>query len=347
MTSPTAPQQSGPTGLDHNQRELISLMARGWSNGEIAASLGAPLPLVKAKVAAVIEALGAATREEAIDIWVHRKRRPAAALGLTRVLGVAAVGGFSVVVVVALAGMFSVDGTGSPTTTAESDEGLELPAPLANSDQPRAKCPGPPASPSASGAMSEADIVQFGGISYMRQSQIPGAEGGVVEPGAIGPLYGVITGAAGATTDSAVVDCSASRLPPGAELHSVGGYAPSFRLATADGVVYEAVASDRATATGEYFDLQSRVEAIILRDPADGTQLGKIEDSRSVALLTSLFLESEPGSPAPDGEKVWLTFELFDGSSVARPYGLDDHVAWPNVRLPSRFNDAILLAIGR
>lgn len=89
------------------QREVLDLVARGYTNPEIASHLGISLDGAKWHVSEIISKLGVSTREEAADFWVRENRltirfgrrfRAVFALGGLRwAVGSAAVGAIVVV----------------------------------------------------------------------------------------------------------------------------------------------------------------------------------------------------------------------------------------------------------
>ncbi len=74
-------------GLTPRQREVVKLMAKGLTNGQIADELGVSLSGAKWHVSEVLSRLGASSREEAVDMWDHessvrqRMNRGLAAVG--------------------------------------------------------------------------------------------------------------------------------------------------------------------------------------------------------------------------------------------------------------------------
>ncbi len=249
--------------LDRNQAELLALMARGWSNSQIAASLDAPLPLVKSEVSRIIAALGASSREEAIEIWTHRRRRFSKSPALRGVLGVGIAGTFSVLAVAALVRGTSHVPQQPPELQGEAEEQVVGPPPatappLAHT----AYCPSADPAKASYPWASAYDWIGFDGVTYVRQTQLAGSGPGKVAPSAVGQIYGLVN-----------VDCPGTFLAPGQPLRTVGGYDPAFRLATEDGVIYEAVSREFADSVAGYFDLSSRVAAIVVRDPQNGAEL--------------------------------------------------------------------------
>jgi DNA-binding NarL/FixJ family response regulator len=60
--------------LSERQREVLELMTRGLTNRDIAGVLGISAATVKVHVAAILVALGASNRTEAVMMWYERSR---------------------------------------------------------------------------------------------------------------------------------------------------------------------------------------------------------------------------------------------------------------------------------
>ncbi|MEX0781363.1 MAG: helix-turn-helix transcriptional regulator [Dehalococcoidia bacterium] len=72
-------ERPGRTELDRltaRQREVLALIARGRTNGEIAGQLGITLDGVKWHVRGILSELGVESREEAAEVWRVRPRLP-------------------------------------------------------------------------------------------------------------------------------------------------------------------------------------------------------------------------------------------------------------------------------
>lgn len=106
------------TDLTPRQREVLDLMARGATNGEIAERLGLSLDGAKWHVREIFARLGVDTREEAVAVWRQRRRAwmpmlPLAPLGVGG--GLATVAG--VVVLAVAAGVFGAGDSPPPAFT--------------------------------------------------------------------------------------------------------------------------------------------------------------------------------------------------------------------------------------
>jgi DNA-binding CsgD family transcriptional regulator len=62
-------------GLTERQREVVELLVLGYSNAEIAESLGISLDGAKWHVGEILARLGVWSREEAADWWLNRRQR--------------------------------------------------------------------------------------------------------------------------------------------------------------------------------------------------------------------------------------------------------------------------------
>ena len=99
------------------QREVLSLLAAGKSNGEIAEILGISLPGAKWHVREILSKLNASSREEAAEYWRHHNglapRFGRIFRGLARVSlpKLAAAGGLTGVIAVSVAVVLSQSGS--------------------------------------------------------------------------------------------------------------------------------------------------------------------------------------------------------------------------------------------
>ncbi|MBE0608101.1 MAG: hypothetical protein IH609_01845 [Dehalococcoidia bacterium] len=122
---PRGPARNADTGraaLTERQQEVLGLMARGLTNGEIAQRLGITLDGAKWHVAEVMRKLDASSREEAVAVWRSgRSRWHGAALLVPAAVGsTVAVAIFAVVVFVLREGTGTEDVVSSLTPTAPS-----------------------------------------------------------------------------------------------------------------------------------------------------------------------------------------------------------------------------------
>jgi len=73
MGTGTAPRAAGPLGLSSREAEVMSLIASGLSNGEIAAMLVLAEKTVKNHVNRIYAKLGAESRAAAITCWTGER----------------------------------------------------------------------------------------------------------------------------------------------------------------------------------------------------------------------------------------------------------------------------------
>lgn len=113
--------------LTERQREVMGLISRGFTNGQIAEELGISLDGAKFHVAEILSRLGAATREEAVVIWANETsllkglQRAFLTLPLWKTVSVAAVfvlGGVGAVLAIALFNPSGGDADGPPEAAA-------------------------------------------------------------------------------------------------------------------------------------------------------------------------------------------------------------------------------------
>jgi len=204
-------------------------------------------------------------------------------------------------------------------------------------------CPEPASPVSRSAIIDWVDFVQLDGILYMPPAG--------VAPGALGEPYGrVAFKLSGNVSDPSyrARDCDGAFLEPGTVFYTVKGYDPRFRIALADGTVYESYRREGARTAGVFIDLRGKVTAIEFRDSLDdgGAVVGRIADATEVERLVGLFLASEfddarqPTSTESDLPSVKLTFQLSDGTEFMRGYQPAIGRVWPGIWVPELFNEA-------
>ena len=66
---PVPTTRSNPAGLTERQLDVLALLAKGLTNGEIAARLVVSTRTVDHHVSAVLAKLGVTTRREAVAAW--------------------------------------------------------------------------------------------------------------------------------------------------------------------------------------------------------------------------------------------------------------------------------------
>lgn len=146
------------------QREVLDLLAKGHTNGQIAERLGISLDGAKWHVSEILSKLQTNSRDEAADYWRHEKGLPARLVRLSRGLAFglplrwAALGGFAVAAGLAVAVVFYVVAGG----------GEDTPANPGDTDDPT---PTPP--PSATATPAPDNIERWGNFALHGQGQPP------------------------------------------------------------------------------------------------------------------------------------------------------------------------------
>ncbi len=286
--------------LTPRQEEVVGLMAKGYTNAQIADALGITLDGAKAHVSEIISRLGVATREEAVATWREASRRSwpggLAGLGLVKVGGVTAgvmAAGLAVLATI-------VWWTGS-------DEG-DTPGLVA--------CPTYEFPEGENHVIDWAPFVNFDGRQYMRIA-------GTIEPQRLVTPYGRValnvseTPPERAASTGGALECAAAFLPVGTLLYSIEGFAPTFRLATADGELYQAHSMPRRGVGADLIDIEGKVIALLAR-PANSTNdsMAQVIDQALVDDLVSA-LHTGTYNPGihPSGQGFVLHFRLSDGST--------------------------------
>jgi DNA-binding CsgD family transcriptional regulator len=138
----TGYHQSRTSDLTRRQRQVLELIARGKTNGEIAGELGVTLDGAKWHVREILAKLGVDSREDAARIWRQdqsigsRTLRRMAAVPASAMLGAAA--GVAIVIVVAGIMMTFLDNDDEPVPPIEGETPVGEPTPT---------FPGPPETP--------------------------------------------------------------------------------------------------------------------------------------------------------------------------------------------------------
>lgn len=284
--------------LTARQQEVLGLMARGYTNGQIAEALGISLDGAKAHVSEIMARLDVSTREEAVEAWRNRRRGLRAGLGTLgglKFAGAGAAGGLAVAAlgVAAWVAWGPGEGDGNPWEC----------APAGVSPQNGTE---------TSWELDFAPFVRFGDIMYVQTD----APAGAITPA--GPFGRVETNVLDARIASDVeIDCSAAFLPVGTMLYAVEDYEPTFRLATEDGTLYQSFSMSRNGRGEEFIDIVGEVDFVRL-GPKDGSapQIDLDDDG-----LASDFAEAieqglhNPGTiPRDDWEGIYVEFVLRDGT---------------------------------
>jgi hypothetical protein len=344
---------------------VMRLLRRGLTNAQIAETLGITLDGAKFHVGEIIQKLGANSREEAVALWEQRPRFswPAFSAAAWMKAGTVAIGGVAVIGAVGVWAALIRDSQGSSGPEQQGASPLESPTASTSSDvvtwtgtDGLLACPPPKASrtPEAVSIIDWVDAVKFAGISYMPQGN------------AIPPIPPADLGAPYAQTQSQLEghvhdpsyrlqDCDATILPEGTVFHEVRGYDPRFRIATAEGVVYESYFSDTKRPVSDIVDIRGRVTEIQVVEAHLGVPAALIPYRPEVDILVDLFLSSEfedrnratNQTPSVDrgGGQYRLTFVLDDGSKYTRMFEPDDGWAWPGIWGPGEFSDIIAAAL--
>jgi hypothetical protein len=103
------------------------------------------------------------------------------------------------------------------------------------------------------------DFVRFDGISYAGRGFAPDAP---VPTTALGQPFGRVEFQLFRSVHEPgyqVHDCDSSYLPVGTVLYSIKGYDPRFRIAMADGKIYQAYSGEGVRTAGDIIDLRERL----------------------------------------------------------------------------------------
>lgn len=284
--------------LTARQQQVLGLMARGYTNGQIAEALGISLDGAKAHVSEIIARLDVSSREEAVNAWRNRRRGFLAGLGTLAGLkfaGAGAAGGLAVAAlgVAAWVAWSPGEGDGNPWEC----------APAGASPQNGTETSWEP---------DLAPFVRFGDIMYV-QSDAPAGAITPTEP------YGrVETNVLDARIAADVeIDCSAAFLPVGTMLYAVEDYEPTFRLATEDGTLYQSVSMRRSGRGEDFIDIVGKVDFVRL-GPKDGSAPQIDVDDDGLASDLAEAIEQgmhNPGLiPRDDWEGIYVEFVLRDGT---------------------------------
>lgn len=336
----------------------MRLLQRGYTNGQIAESLGITLDGAKFHVGEIIQKLGATSREEAVILWAERPRRLWPSLGGGAALKWAGIGAAVIAGTVGLAVWAALLRSGEETEDpAGASRGAQDNSPVAAQPaaptlvaaQPDlAECPTPSTvtgPPNAS--VDWVDFVRFEGVEYLGRGF--GGAGATIDVSRLGEPFGRVEVN---VSDTAVdpwkprQDCEAAFLPAGEILYRIVGYDPRFRIATSEGRVYEAYGAARDGLARDFLDLDGKVATITVSDDVTG-QEWVIDDGQTVERMTTMLLES-PFSTAlvgSRGRQLFLWFYLKDATSWRRAFYPEIGTVWPGIKVPDAFVQTVLAAI--
>jgi DNA-binding CsgD family transcriptional regulator len=339
--------------LTERQRGVMRLLQRGQTNGQIAEALGITLDGAKFHVAEIIGRLGVTTREEAVEAWRRRpgRRTRLAALPILRwTAGLAGGAAAVAVAVITWVALTAGDGeqlvVGGPSPAAPASPSIKV-------GTAQAPCPAtPPVMQPNVTVIDWIDFVRFNGVTYWG-----GGWGGpllTVLSGGLGPEYArVAFTLEGNVQDSTyrARDCDASFLPAGTSLFPINGYDPRFRIALANGKVYESYTAEGIRTAGEITDLRGKVTRIEFRtNDTPPVMRARLNDPGAVARLVDDFLaarfdDSTQPTSSQSGPDIVVVFVLADATEFARVYRPASGWAWPGIWLPVSFNDAATAAM--
>jgi len=302
--------------LTPRQEEVVGLMAKGYTNAQIADALGITLDGAKAHVSEIISRLGVTTREEAVAAWQAAGRR-------SWMSGLSAAG--LVKVVSTVAGVAAIVAAASFAASRLNDRNAGL-----------IQCPTYNYAAVPNQMADWAPFVNFDGRHYIRSGRL-------FDHHEIGAAYGQVALNVSETPPdrpAGALDCAAAFLPVGTTLHELKGFAPTFRLATADGELYQTVSMDGRGIGADLIDIENRVLALLV-GPA-GRSLGSrptwqitdrpLVDELVAALHTGAY---NPGIiPMNDGSV--LHFRLLDGTTFVA------HLSWRPDAIGASINGVII-----
>lgn len=283
-----------PSALTDRQVEVLRLLERRHTNGEIAERLGITLDGAKFHVSEILARLEVSSREDAVDAWRHRSRRlggwlPLAGWGRSA-LAWAGGGALAVAAVVVLVTV--VRGVGDALADRNEQKNVLAPCPDV-----------PPAVPRQT-ATDWVPFVQFNGTMYL-----PSLESATVretEP------FARVQRMIAETNVHDFVDCDSTSAPEGTIFYAVEGFAPRFRIATNEGYLYQARSSKVATSGADLFDFEDKVVRVDVTWQGETTTTGgAIVDPASLRRIESALLAApydSRGNTPSDGYGIALTF---------------------------------------
>lgn len=305
-----------PSALTERQVEVLRLLERGLTNGEIAERLGITLDGAKFHVSEILARLEVATREEAVEAWRQRSRRPAGWLPLGAVgrSAVAWLGGATLAVAavgITLAMVWG-GGDGDDRVTAElALSGSVEPSSAARTpESPKGllfSCPDvPPAVHDPRSIVDWVPFVQFNGTMYL-------PTGEPAKPLRESPV-GIVRRNVSDTNvkPGQFVDCDSTTVPEATIFYAVEGFAPRFRIATSEGYLFQARSSKVATSGADLFDFEDKVVRVDVTWQGETTTTGgAIVDPATLRRIESALLAApydSRGNTPSDGYGITLTF---------------------------------------
>ncbi len=334
------------TGLDltDRQEQVLRLIERGLTNGQIATELGITLDGVKFHVSEILAKLDVGSREEAVQVWRTSARGSAFtfpfALRVLGLAGAAMVGAAVVILIVSVVRRGEETQPAAPATVAPgatpSEVAIATQSPNSNCPPPRTPTPTPPPGSTEVPVPPEdgpgavrffdrwywpvtdsaslplpATLVgpQFAEVCFVRPRMVPTPSGGDQ------PRDG---------------DSSIESHEVGSPIFEVVGYEPTFRLAveiTGVWFLFEAREPGNGQTAADILDLDGKVERIEILGPLVADLRAVIDDPPTIDSLISGLLAS-PLAPmvgrGPGEEPVWIRFVFLDGTATTRPLVLSD-----------------------
>jgi hypothetical protein len=198
-------------------------------------------------------------------------------------------------------------------------------------------------------ALDYIDFLRLGGITYRADdSNLVGRQ---PRQGDLGPVLArVQRNPPNDDLNYRMQDGDAAFVAPGAPVHTVTGYRPTFRLAAShDGRLwlYEAREVPGAHRGADVFDLAGKVRYIGVNSGFDGTtELAAIKERKRVAALVQAVLTA-PFRPSQmaEGESCVIAFHLLDRTAVTRGFHLGTGRLEPGVFVPRSFARSVTAAL--
>lgn len=219
--------------------------------------------------------------------------------------------------------------------------------------------PSPESKPSSEESASPIDLVVLDGSTYYRAAAgrpdtIP------AENVDLQSVAGKVKSRLPANKDGyeRLKDGDATYLEPGASLHAVEGYDPSFRIAArTDGAwgLYEVFENPDAERTAELLDIEGKAEFVSVRDWPTidvAEEVHPVRRPEGAASLVGAVLEAPLRHISEEPGKYHLAFKLEDGTESVRRYEpnsgelyLSGGESPSGVVLPEEFQESIRQAL--
>jgi hypothetical protein len=200
-----------------------------------------------------------------------------------------------------------------------------------------------PAPGAGTGSCDYVDFIRFGGVTYEV------ADHGVGRPIArrdLGPVFARVAARAPATDcrDYSPRDGDAAALAPGAPVHTVKGYRPSFRLAAGRRGhlrLYEASEAAGARVGGDLLDLAGKVRYLSVN--SGRVELARIKGQAQVGELVRRVLTAPvvPTRARAEVRYCHLVFNMADRTAVRRTLFPATGELMPGIQVPREFTDAV------